>query len=77
MRRIKPKKPRRRRQLWFVVYDNGYGRPEMAVVSALDEEDAEKEARLSWQAVQGTDEKFESRNLYAQEMDNLVDGWTY
>lgn len=62
---------------WFVVYDNGYGRTRMAVVDAVNSQQARNEARLLWNETDGSDKEFSNRDLHVESLRNLADGWVY
>lgn len=66
-----------KKTLWLVVYDNGYGRPEMAVVKAHNVKQARAEARQSWWESMGSEKEYEDADLVVVNMKHLKDGWIY
>jgi hypothetical protein len=72
------KKPSKGKKIaWFVVYDNGYGRTRMAVVDAVNSQQAKNEARLLWNETDGSDKEFPTNCLHVESLKNLADGWIY
>jgi len=65
------------KRLYFVVYDNGYGCTQMAVVSAANREKAKEAARDSWNEIKGTTHAWPDRDLIAQPLSQLKDGWVW